>query len=75
MAIIGAIISLLIGPQLKGYTVALLPITAGGFLYIAGSDLIPELQGGCDIKFSTAIWQFIFIVLGVSIMALLALLD
>ncbi|MDP2924444.1 MAG: ZIP family metal transporter [Candidatus Omnitrophota bacterium] len=73
-AVMGAVISLLIGPYIKGYTLALLPITAGGFLYIAGSDLIPELHG-CDVKISSAIWQFVFIVLGVLVMALLTLLD
>jgi zinc and cadmium transporter len=74
-AILGALISLIIGPYIKGYTVSIIPITAGGFLYIAGSDLIPELHEGCDIKISTAVWQFVFIVLGVLVMALLALLD
>jgi len=74
-AILGALISLIIGPYIKGYTVSIIPITAGGFLYIAGSDLIPELHEGFDIKISTAVWQFVFIVLGVLVMALLALLD
>lgn len=74
-SILGAVICLLLGPHVKGYTLALLPITAGGFLYIAGSDLIPELHQGCDIKVSSAIWQFIFIVLGISVMALLAMLG
>lgn len=75
MAILGAVISLLIGIHLKVYTLALLPVTAGGFLYIAGSDLIPELHQGCDIKISTAIWQFIFIVLGVLVMTSLVFLE
>lgn len=73
-SIVGAIISLAIGSYVKGYTVALLPVAAGGFLYIAGSDLIPELHG-CDAKISTSLWQFLFIILGISTMALLTLLD
>jgi zinc and cadmium transporter len=73
-AIGGVIISLLLGPHIKGYMLALLPITAGGFLYIAGSDLIPELHG-CDIKVSASLLQFIFIILGVLVMALLVLLE
>jgi zinc transporter ZupT len=52
-----------------------LPLTAGGFLYIAGADLIPELQHGTDVKFSTAFWQFTFIILGIFLMFLLALLE
>ncbi|MDD5195731.1 MAG: ZIP family metal transporter [Candidatus Omnitrophica bacterium] len=67
----GMFISLIIGSHIKGYTLALLPITAGGFLYIAGSDLIPELHQGCDVNISAAVWQFISMVLGISIMALL----
>ncbi len=49
-AILGAVISLFVGQYSTTYTLALLPITAGGFLYIAGSDLIPELHQSCDIK-------------------------
>lgn len=74
-AIIGAVISLFIGQYLKDYVLILMPITAGGFLYIAGSDLIPELHHGCDVKISNAIGQFIAIVLGVGIMALLLFLE
>jgi len=72
-AVLGAFISLIVGPHVEGYALALLPITAGGFLYIAGSDLIPELQH--NVKVSTSLWQFIAIILGVSIMALLVFLG
>ena len=73
VAVIGAVASLVIGPHIQGYSEALLPITAGGFLYIAGSDLIPELQH--DVKVSTSLWQFVGIILGVSIMALMTLIE
>ncbi|MCL5076231.1 MAG: ZIP family metal transporter [Chloroflexi bacterium] len=72
-ALLGAIISLVIGPHVQGYSLSMLPITAGGFLYIAGSDLIPELQH--EVKLSTSLGQFILIILGVGIMALLVLLE
>jgi zinc and cadmium transporter len=71
--ILGAIISLFAGSHIEGYSSILLPITAGGFIYIAGSDLIPELQHEC--KLSTSVLQFISIILGVGIMALLVLLE
>ncbi len=74
-AFIGALISLFLGQYLKNYALILMPVTAGGFLYIAGSDLIPELQHGCDIKISTAIGQFTAMVLGVLLMALLLFLE
>lgn len=72
-AIVGTIISLVIGPQVQGYTMALLPMTAGGFIYIAGADLIPELQH--DVKVSTSSLQFVLIMFGVGIMALLVLIE
>ena len=72
-SILGAIISLFAGSHIEGYSSILLPITAGGFIYIAGSDLIPELQHEC--KLSISILQFISIILRVGIMALLVLLE
>jgi len=74
-AIAGALISLVIGPLIKDYAVSLLPVTAGGFIYIAGSDLIPELQRECDVNVSRVVLQFFFLILGVGIMALLVLLE
>jgi len=44
MAILGALVSLGLGFYMEGFTVFLIPFAAGGFIYIAGSDLIPELQ-------------------------------
>lgn len=72
-AIVGAIISLVIGPQVKGYSITLLPITAGGFIYIAGSDLIPELQG-CE-TLSGSLLQLMAMSLGVILIALLTFLE
>lgn len=74
-SILGAVISLVIGPHVQGYTTALVPITAGGFIYIAGSDLIPELHEGCEIKVSSAFWQFVWLVAGVLVMASLLFLE
>ena len=72
-AIVGALVSLLIGPHSADYSFSLLPIAAGGFIYIAGSDLIPELQH--EVKLSNSILQFSSIILGVGVMALLVLLE
>lgn len=72
-AVVGATLSLIIGPEIKGYSSAMLSITAGGFIYIAGSDLIPELQCECDASISAL--QFISMVMGISVMALLVLIE
>ena len=73
MAVIGVIISLSIGAKIGNYSLVLLPLTAGGFIYIAGSDLIPELHKE-NIP-SKSFIQFMFIVLGVSVMFLLTFLK
>jgi zinc and cadmium transporter len=74
-SIAGGIFTLLLGTRMQGSTAAFLPITAGGFIYIAGSDLIPELHEGCDIKASQALLQFLSIVLGVLVMVSLTFLE
>ncbi len=68
-SIIGALVSLIIGSHMVNYAYYILPITAGGFLYIAGSDLIPELQH--DTKPARSILQFLSILLGFGLMAVL----
>jgi len=62
-----------IGPRVHDFSILLVPITAGGFIYIAGSDLIPELQT-CEPA-STSVWQFLSMIAGIGIMALLVLFD
>jgi zinc and cadmium transporter len=73
LAVAGVVISLLIGPVASGYTEVMVPLTAGGFLYIAGADLIPELRR--QHKLPTALAQFAMIGLGLGLMYLLLLLD
>ena len=73
MAFLGAVITILIGAQVENYAVYLLPVTAGGFIYIAGPDLIPELQQ--EVKLSSSIWQFLALLMGVLVMALLSFLK
>jgi zinc and cadmium transporter len=73
MAFLGALITILIGAQIRNYGIYLLPVTAGGFIYIAGPDLVPELQQ--EVKLSNSIWQVCALLMGVVVMALLTLLD
>lgn len=77
-AVLGALIVLIIGPFIKEYTYFMLPITSGGFIYIAGSDLIPVLHEhdhSCDTSASNSAWQFFMIILGVALMALLVFFE
>lgn len=71
-AIIGAIISLIIGSSFENYALFLLPLTAGGFIYIAASDLIPELHK--EVKVYLSLIQIVGILLGVGVMLLLTLI-
>ncbi|MCR4337501.1 MAG: ZIP family metal transporter [Candidatus Omnitrophica bacterium] len=73
-AFVGAGVVFVVGPHIQEYLVYILPITAGGFLYIAGSDLIPELHQH-DARISTSAGQLIAILLGISVMALLAFIE
>ena len=71
---LGAALALLIGPYVQNFSVLMLPIAAGGFIYIAGSDLIPEIQEACDGA-GTTLAHFAAILLGIGLMALLTLLE
>jgi zinc transporter ZupT len=51
----------------------MVPIMASGFIYIALSDLIPELHKEENISHSTI--QFIFMLFGIALMFVLLLLS
>ncbi len=74
-AFLGALIVFIIGTQAAALSVYLLPITAGGFLYIAGSDLIPELHHGHEVSVRAALGQFLCIIFGIGLMASLLVLG
>jgi zinc and cadmium transporter len=73
-AILGAIISLIMGATLEGFIPLLIPFAAGNFIYIAGSDLIPELRKDEPDPKKAAL-QVASIAFGVIIMLLLTLLE
>ena len=72
-AVIGAVAVLIIGTKVQNITMFLLPFTAGGFIYIAGSDLIPELHKECEGLKSFG--QLIAVLLGIGVMALMLLME
>jgi zinc and cadmium transporter len=49
-AIIGGIIGFIISRAIDETTIFLLPFAAGGFIYIAATDLIPEIKKELDYK-------------------------
>lgn len=72
MAVIGAVVGLSLGSSVEAFALVIVPITAGGFIYIAGTDLIPEMHKECGARRSTL--QLIGIVLGILVMAALLFL-
>jgi zinc and cadmium transporter len=74
VAILGTVVTLLAGAA-AGPIVAqiLVPVTAGGFVYIAAADLVPELQH--DRTLRGLIVQASLIAAGTAVMAGLALVE
>lgn len=72
-AILGAVIALFIQVRVESAINFFIPFTVGNFIYIAGSDLIPELHKEVDFRKSTA--QFVFLILGIAAMGLLLFLE
>jgi zinc and cadmium transporter len=70
-SIAGGLVSLAIGATHVAYVDAVLPATAGGFIYIAGTDLIPELHKKIDA--TSSIGQFFSFAAGIAMMAALVL--
>lgn len=73
LAVVGAIVSLLASNSLVSFSDFMLPFTAGGFIYIAGSDLLPELHKEVDPSRSAL--QLIGMGVGVGLMYLLMLVG
>jgi len=73
LAIAGAVISLVVGESVSDYSAIMLPLAAGGFIYIAGSDLVPEMHKESDVRKS--IVQMAAIAVGVLLIASLTLLE
>jgi zinc and cadmium transporter len=73
MALAGGFIAWWVGGNTQDFTHWLVPLTAGGFVYIAGSDLVPQLHQ--EVKSVRAVVQFFAILAGVGIMYLVKLIE
>jgi len=71
-AIVGALIGYFISDFAHGFSNFVMPLTAGGFIYIAASDLIPEIHKEKDQRRATL--AFISFLFGVLFMALAKML-
>lgn len=73
-SVLGLLFSFFIGEMGEKWVDFILPVAAGGFIYIAVADLIPELHKG-ESSFRNTFLEILFLVLGVLTMVLLAFLE
>lgn len=75
-ALLGAVAGILLSSSTNSFTF-LIPFAAGNLIYIAGSDLVPELHKvSCeDFRLGESALQFFSIALGIGVMLLLLLLE
>ncbi|MEE9525960.1 MAG: ZIP family metal transporter [Candidatus Woesearchaeota archaeon] len=69
MAIVGAIVGVFLSSSIENFTAFLIPFAAGGFIYIAASDLVPELHK--ESKLNQSIMSFVFFLVGIALMLIL----
>jgi zinc transporter ZupT len=72
-AFLGAAVFFVLGEVSETFSMYLIPLTAGGFIYIAIVDLIPEL--GKTKQATGLLRQLIAVSVGVGLMALLLLFE
>lgn len=78
VSVAGAIIGLIIGSRSEYFVTLILPFAAGGFIYIAGTDLIPELHKGCSEKetfLKESLYHLLAMLIGIGLMLALAWLE
>jgi len=71
--VLGGIVGYFSFSHLDSVLPYLLPFAAGGFVYIAASDLMPEIRKETNLKKSIA--TFIIFVLGILLMYLIKLIN
>jgi len=74
VSVLGALVALLLSGTVHGIELYILPIVAGGFIYVAGSDLIPELHKESE-SLQKVLLQLVVFLLGIALMALLLLIE
>ena len=65
-AILGNVITLSLGSNIESLAIYVLPIAAGGFIYLAGTDLMPELNK--DRSKLNSLIQLVMIIAGLLLM-------
>ena len=72
-AVLGVLFALFLNNFVENIEGYLISLAVGGFLYVAGSDLIPELHK--ETKISISLLQILAFILGICVMASLLFLE
>lgn len=64
-AFLGAFVAYFFASRIEGFTLFLVGFAAGGFIYVAASDLLPELNKEMD--FGKSVTQLVFFLMGVAV--------
>lgn len=72
-AILGFLAADFLGGELETVKMVFIPLTIGGFLYIAGSDLVPELKK--ETKTANALGHILVVIFGALVMYSLTLME
>jgi zinc and cadmium transporter len=67
--VLGGIIGILLSNYISSFIIYLLPIAAGGFLYISASDLVPELKKETSLKKSLI--YLLIVIAGIALVSLI----
>jgi zinc and cadmium transporter len=70
--VVGGLTGYLLSSRIQGVIPFVLPFAAGGFIYIAASDLVPELHK--ETKLKKLLLSFAFFMLGIMLMVLMKVL-
>lgn len=68
-AFLGAFLVVIFGSSIESLSAYIIPFTAGGFIYIATADLLPELRK--ENSFKKSLFQLFSIVIGLALMIVL----
>ena len=72
-AVFGAVVALIMNKHIAGIEQVIIALAIGGFIYIAGSDLIPELHKGFTTK--KALLQLLLFLLGIALIGSILFLE
>ncbi len=73
LGVVGVLISLWAGSWIESFPVIMAPFAAGCFIYLAGSDLVPEMHK--EVKASRSFLQLVAMATGVALMLLLTMFE